>query len=103
MDRTLHPDDHTFNTPGARHSWAFEDVCAWLAAHATMNALTMLLRITWRTVAAIVTRVIAHGRDTNDSRLLQLKLKPVSTKARDFIPVRRLDLSFIIVGGPLVL
>ena len=34
--------------------------------HAAMSRLTVLLRIAWRTVAAIVTRVVADGRDTND-------------------------------------
>lgn len=52
--------------PGARHTWAFEDTCAWLAAYAAMSVLTVLLRIAWRTVAAIVTRVVADARDTND-------------------------------------
>lgn len=52
--------------PGAKHTWAFEDTCAWLAAHAAMSVLTVLLRIAWRTVAGIVTRVVADGRDTND-------------------------------------
>ncbi|UQX10349.1 ISL3 family transposase [Candidatus Mycobacterium methanotrophicum] len=51
---------------GARHTWAFEDTCAWLAAHTALSVLTVLLRIAWRTVAAIVTRVVADGRDTND-------------------------------------
>jgi transposase len=52
--------------PGARHTWLFEDTCAWLAAHTALSVLTVLLRIAWRTVAAIVTRVVADGRDTND-------------------------------------
>jgi len=52
--------------PGAKHSWLFEDTCAWLAAHTALSVLTVLLRIAWRTVAAIVTRVVADGRDTND-------------------------------------
>ena len=52
--------------PGAKHTWAFEDTCAWLAAHAALSVLTVLLRIAWRTVAGIVTRVVADGRDTND-------------------------------------
>ena len=52
--------------PGARHTWAFEDTCAWLAAHTALSVLTVLLRIAWRTVAAIVTRVVADGHDTND-------------------------------------
>jgi transposase len=52
--------------PGARHTWLFEDTCAWLAAHTALSVLTVLLRIAWRTVAAIVTRVVADGRATND-------------------------------------
>ncbi|MBY0390554.1 MAG: transposase [Mycobacterium pseudokansasii] len=52
--------------PGAKHTWLFEDTCAWLAAHAALSVLTVLLRIAWRTAAAIVTRVVADGRDTND-------------------------------------
>jgi transposase len=52
--------------PGAKHTWAFEDTCAWLATHTALSALTMLLRVAWRTVAAIVARVVADGRDTND-------------------------------------
>ena len=44
----------------------FEDTCAWLAAHTALSVVTVLLRIAWRTVAAIVTRVVADGRDTND-------------------------------------
>jgi transposase len=52
--------------PGTKHTWAFEDTCAWLAAQTAMSVLTVLLRIAWRTVAAIVTRVVADGRDTND-------------------------------------
>lgn len=52
--------------PGAKHTWAFEDTCAWLAAHTALSVLTVLLRIAWRTVAGIVTRVVADGHDTND-------------------------------------
>jgi transposase len=52
--------------PGAKCTWLFEDTCAWLAAHAALSMLTVLLRIAWRTVAGIVTRVVADGRDTND-------------------------------------
>lgn len=52
--------------PGAKHTWLFEDTCAWLAAHTALSVLTVMLRIAWRTVAGIVTRVVADGRDTND-------------------------------------
>lgn len=43
----------------ARHSYAFEDTCAWLAAHAALSVVAVLLRVSWRTVAGIVTRVVA--------------------------------------------
>jgi transposase len=45
--------------PGARVTRGFEDTCAWLAAHTTFSVLSQLLRISWRTVAGIVTRVVA--------------------------------------------
>jgi transposase len=47
--------------PGAKHTWLFEDTCAWLAAHTALSVLTVLLRIAWRTVAAIVARVVGMG------------------------------------------
>ena len=52
--------------PGARYTWAFEDTCAWLAAHAAISVVAVFLRVAWRSIAAIVTRVVADGRDTND-------------------------------------
>lgn len=45
--------------PGARVTRAFEDTCAWLAAHTSFSVLAALLRVSWRTVAAIVARVVA--------------------------------------------
>ena len=40
----------------------------------------MLLRIAWRTVAAIVTRVVADGRDTNDllARLSRISIDEIA-------------------------
>ena len=52
--------------PGAKCTYLFEDTCAWLAAHAALSVVTIMLRIAWRTVADIVARVVADGRDTND-------------------------------------
>lgn len=46
--------------PGARATRAFEDTCAWLAAHASFTVIAALLRVSWRTVAAVVTRVVAE-------------------------------------------
>lgn len=52
--------------PGAKCSYVFEDTCAWLAAHTALSVVTVFLRLAWRTVADIVTRVVADGRETND-------------------------------------
>lgn len=46
--------------PGARCTTGFEEVCAWLAAHAAGSVVAALLRVTWRTVTGIVTRVVAE-------------------------------------------
>jgi transposase len=51
---------------GSRHTTAFEDTCAWLAAHAAHSAVAELLRCTWRTVAAIVVRVVAERAGRTD-------------------------------------
>ncbi len=50
----------------ARHTSAFEDQCAWLAAHCSRSAVEELLRIAWRTVGAIVTRVVADAHASAD-------------------------------------
>ena len=52
--------------PGAKCSHVFEDTCAWLAAHTALSVVTVFLRVAWRTVAAIVARVVTDGRETND-------------------------------------
>ncbi len=51
---------------GARFTRSFEEQCAWLAAHAPAPVVAELLRITWRTVTAIVTRVAADARGSRD-------------------------------------
>ena len=47
--------------PGARFTTAFEDTAAWLVCHATLSVVAMLLRVAWRSVADIVTRVVARA------------------------------------------
>ena len=42
---------------GAGHSRHFDDQVAWLAAACSKSAVTALMRVAWRTVGAIVTRV----------------------------------------------
>jgi transposase len=44
--------------PGSRFTTAFEDTAAWLVCHATLSVVAMLLRVAWRSVADIVTRVV---------------------------------------------
>jgi transposase len=44
---------------GAGHTRDFDDQAAWLAVHVSKSAVVDLLRIGWRTVGAIVTRVQA--------------------------------------------
>lgn len=44
---------------GARFTCAFEDTTAWLASHAAFTVVMVLMRVTWRSVAGIVTRVVA--------------------------------------------
>lgn len=45
---------------GARHTAAFEDTCAWLAAHTAGSVVAQVQRVSWRTVTAMVTRVVAE-------------------------------------------
>jgi len=46
--------------PAARFTRAFEDVVCWLAQQAAFSVIGRLLRVTWRSVARIVTRVVAE-------------------------------------------
>jgi transposase len=45
--------------PGSRFTTAFEDTAAWLVCHAALSVVAGLLRVAWRSVADIVTRVVA--------------------------------------------
>jgi transposase len=56
--------------PWARHSAGhtrhFDDTVAWLVTHAPKSTVAELLRIAWRSVGAIVARVVAEGRAAHD-------------------------------------
>jgi transposase len=43
----------------AGHTRFFDDQVAWLAVQTSKTAVTRLMRIAWRTVGAIITRVVA--------------------------------------------
>jgi transposase len=51
---------------GAGHTLAFDDTVAWLAAHTSKSAVVSLMRLAWRTVGAIVGRVVADAVATSD-------------------------------------
>lgn len=50
----------------AGHTYAFDDQAAWLVTHTAKSTLCQLLRIAWRTVGAIIDRVVADGRAAHD-------------------------------------
>jgi transposase len=56
--------------PWARHAagftYAFEDMVSWLAAHCSKSAVQDLMRIAWRSVGRIVTRVVADAQREQD-------------------------------------
>lgn len=51
---------------GAGHTRTFDDLTAWLATYCPKSAVQQLLRIAWRTVGAIVARVVADARQQRD-------------------------------------
>ncbi len=51
---------------GSRSSRAFEDTCAWLAAHAAFTVVAALQRVSWRTARGIVTRVVGERAGSVD-------------------------------------
>lgn len=46
--------------PGARFSRAFEQLVAWLAQQMAFNVISRLLKVSWRSVARIVRRLVAE-------------------------------------------
>jgi transposase len=57
---------------GAGHTYAVDDTAAWLATHTSKSAVRDLLRIAWRTVGGIVTRVVADA-ETGTDRFANLR------------------------------
>lgn len=52
---------------GSRFTRAFEEQAAWLTAHAAQSTVAALLRVTWRSMVSIVTRVVAAAEAGRDS------------------------------------
>jgi transposase len=51
---------------GAGHTLAFDQTVAWLVTQCSKTAVTALMRVAWRTVGAIVTRVWAEVEKLGD-------------------------------------
>jgi len=64
--------------PGARFTRGFEDVVAWLAQQTAFSVISRFLRISWRSVARIVTRVVAELRPGLPARLERIGVDETS-------------------------
>lgn len=51
---------------GAGHTHAFDEQVAWLATQCSKSAVTELMRVAWRTVGAIITRVWEDVENVHD-------------------------------------
>lgn len=68
-----------FARHGARFTRDVEDLVAWLAQRTDKTTITRLVRINWRTVGAIITRVVAdHIDDTRLDGLYNIGIDEVS-------------------------
>ena len=67
---------------GVGHTRAFDDQVSWLATHCSKSAVTQLMRIAWRTVGSIVTRVVADARAERDpfENLTRIGIDEISYK-----------------------
>jgi transposase len=53
----------------AGHSRMFDDTVGWLATKASKSAIEELMRVSWRTVGRIISRVVADAERTRPDRL----------------------------------
>ena len=67
---------------GAGHTRVFDEQVAWLATQCSKSAVTELMRIAWRTVGAIITRVWADVEGIHDrfAGLRRLGIDEISYK-----------------------
>lgn len=67
---------------GAGHTYAFDDTAAWLVTHCSKSAVRDLLRVAWRTVGAIVTRVVTDAEVATDrfANLRRIGIDEISYK-----------------------
>ena len=51
---------------GAGHTRHFDDQVSWLVTHTSKSAVAEVMRVSWRSVGAIITRVVADARAAKD-------------------------------------
>jgi transposase len=75
--------------PNARHTSDFENVVAWLAQRMDKTSISRLLRCSWETVDAIVTRVVIdHIDDSRLDHLYRIGVDEISYKrGRKFLTI----------------
>lgn len=66
----------------AGHTLAFDDQVAWLATQASKSTVTQLMRIAWRTVGSVITRVWAdvEARSDRFANLRRVGIDEISYK-----------------------
>lgn len=84
----------------AGHTYAFDDTAAWLVTHCSKSAVRDLLRIAWRTVGSIVTRVVADAETKTDrfAGLRRIGIDEISYKRGHFSGDPKLSL-VVSLGG----
>lgn len=67
---------------GAGHTRDFDDQVAWLVTNTSKSAVGELMRVAWRTVGSIITRIVAEGRAAHDpfEGLVRIGIDEISYK-----------------------
>jgi transposase len=67
---------------GAGHTYAFDDTVAWLTVRCSKTAVRELMRVAWRTVGSIITRVSADAMARTDrfANLTRIGIDEISYK-----------------------
>ena len=69
---------------GAGHTRAFDDQVSWLVTHSAKSTVCELMRVAWRSVGAIIDRVVTDASSAHDpfSALLRIGIDEISYKKR---------------------
>jgi len=67
---------------GTGHTYAFDDTVAWLTVRCSKTAVRVLMRVAWRTVGSIITRVSADAMARTDrfANLTRIGIDEISYK-----------------------